>query len=182
VRGYIDDSDPSNIDRVGHRAWATNPTMLRTGFGHEKGFTAMWATDTSRPTVPDYTFVAVPPAGHAPGPWFGATWAWSVALNPARFDAPVPERVKVRVEPVGEDFLPTGPPLAFDFSNVKSDSVGIPYLLIFRPVEVSLEPGRRYRVLVEGLAHKGKARDLRYFVEFFDLPYVTPAVPGAASR
>jgi len=157
-----------------------NPAMLRTGFGHEKGFTAMWAMDAGRASVPEFEFVSVPPAGHAPGSWFGPKWAWSVSLNPARFDAPVPGRVKARVEPMGEDFLPTGPALALDFSNVQPDSVGIPYLVIFRPAEVSLEAGRRYRVTLEGLTHKGKRRDVRYFVEFFELPYVVPALPGPA--
>ena len=34
IRGWMNDGDSSNIDRVGHRRWCINPTMGATGFGH----------------------------------------------------------------------------------------------------------------------------------------------------
>jgi hypothetical protein len=181
VRGYMDDSDPSNVDRVGHRCWCMNPAMQRTGFGHLDGFTAMWAGDRSRAQVPEVAFVALPAPGFAPAPWFGPRWAWSVSLDPKHFDAPVTGRTKARIEPVGAEFLPTGEPLALDYENVKQDSVGIPYLVVFRPAQLSLDPGRRYRVTLDGLFHKGKPIELRYYVEFFDLPYVEPSIPGTSA-
>ncbi len=180
VRGYMDDSDPTNIDRLGHRCWCLNPAMLKTGFGIVKRFTAMWATDDSRPKVPDYPFVSLPPPGHVPGPWLGARWAWSIGLNPTHFDAPLEDKVRAVVEPVGEDFLPSGDALQIDFANVQQKSVGFPYLVIFRPAGLSLAAASRYRVSVTGLTHKGKPKALRYFVAFFDVPYESPKLPKAA--
>ena len=48
--------------------------------------------------------------------------------------------------------------------------------MIFRAGQISLDAGRRYRVTLRGLTRKGKPKPLRYFVEFFDLPYETPKV------
>lgn len=177
VRGYMDDSDPSNIAKVGHRCWCMNPSMLKTGFGHKQGFTAMWATDKSRPKVPDLEVVSLPPRGYVPAAWIGARWAWSASFGPKHFDAPRAEQVKVLVEPVGADFLPIGSALKLDYARVKQESVGMPYVVIFRPVGISLDTGQRYRVTVEGLTRKSKPKPMRYYVEFFDLPYVFPKLP-----
>src|SRR5208337_1811763 len=38
---YMSDSDPGNIDRLGHRRWCINPTMQKTGFGKSGSFSAM---------------------------------------------------------------------------------------------------------------------------------------------
>ncbi len=178
VRGYMDDSDPRNIKSVGHRCWCVNPAMKKTGFGHKDGFTAMWGTDESRAPVPDYEFVATPPPGFVPGPWYGERWAWSAALNPKHFDVPVATKVRVRVEPVGDDFLPLGTePLPLEAVSVLKDSIAVPYLVIWRPRGISFAPGRRYRVTLEGLTYKGKPKPVRYYVEFFDHAYERPRLP-----
>lgn len=175
IRGYMDDSDARNIEKVGHRAWCINPKMSHTGFGTVDRFSAMWSISGGRKRVPDAPFVAVPPAGHAPGPWFGTHWAWSCSLSKAHFDAP--GKVHVEVVPVGETFLPAGEPLTLNHQSVLQKSAGIPYMIVFRPVGISLKEGARYRVTIEGLTAKGKPRMLRYFVSFFDLPYVAPRLP-----
>ncbi len=177
IRAYMDDSDERNIAKVGHRAWCLNPRMTETGFGTVGHFSAMWSISNDRKDVPDYEFVACPSAGQAPAQWFGTHWAWSASLNPAHFDAPKPGSIKVDVRPVGATFLPTAAPLALDHLSVLQKSAGVPYMVVFRPVGVSLEPGTRYCVTVDGLTHKGKAKTLRYFVAFFDFPYVAPRLP-----
>ena len=45
---YMNDSDASNIARVGHRRWCLNPAMLKTGFGITGRWSAMWSFDSSR--------------------------------------------------------------------------------------------------------------------------------------
>ncbi len=180
IRGYMDDSDARNIAKVGHRAWCMNPKMTSTGFGTVDRFSAMWSISGDRKKVPAYDVVACPPPGYAPGPWFGTHWAWSVSLNKKGWDAPKTGAVHVEVEPVGATFLPTGKPLKLNHLSVLEKSAGIPYMLVFRPVGFSLEAGTRYRVTVQGLTSKGKPRLLRYFVEFFDLPYEQPRVPRGA--
>ena len=178
IRAYMDDSDERNIGRVGHRAWCMNPAMTRTGFGTVDRFSAMWSISSERKDVADYEFVSCPPAGHAPGGWFGEHWAWSVSLNPKRFDAPAANAVRIEVVPVEETFLPSGAPLVLENVSVLDKSAGIPYMLVFRPVGVSLAEGLRYRVTVEGLQHKGKPTTLRYYVDFFDFAYVPPQLPA----
>lgn len=176
IRGYMDDSDARNIEKVGHRAWCINPKMSHTGFGTVESFSAMWSIDGGRKSVPEYDFVALPPAGHAPGAWFGTHWAWSCSLSKKRWDAPKGD-IRVEVVPVGETFLPAGEPLKLNHQSVLTKSAGIPYMIVFRPVGFSLDAGTRYRVTIDGLTSKGKPRQLRYFVTFFDLAYPAPHVP-----
>jgi len=70
VHGYMNDSDPGNIDRVGHRRWCLNPRMGKTGFGAYGNYAAMWSMDGSRTEVPDFDFVAFPPRGYMPVEYF----------------------------------------------------------------------------------------------------------------
>lgn len=182
VRGYMDDSDPTNIDRVGHRCWCLSPPMAATGFGHTNGFTAMWAFDKARKPEPDIAFISVPPAGYMPAAWMGAHWAWSVGLSSKHFDAPQEAAIVIEVVPVGVDFLPTGPALPLEAKYVKTESVGLSYLLIFRPVDLQLEVGLRWRISVDGLTWKGKPRPLRWFTELVDIPYESPRLALTADR
>ena len=48
VWGYVDDSDASNISRVGHRRWLLNPKMKQTGIGAVDRFYAMYSKDQAR--------------------------------------------------------------------------------------------------------------------------------------
>ncbi|MEZ6010030.1 MAG: hypothetical protein R3F05_20025 [Planctomycetota bacterium] len=182
VRSYMDDSSPKNIDRVGHRCWCLNPRMAATGFGHTEGFCAMWALDTARAPEPDVAVVSLPPAGYMPAAWMDADWAWSVGLSAKHFDAPQAAAITIEVVPVGEDFLPTGAALPLDARNVKTESVGLPYLLIFRPVDLKLDVGQRWRISVDGLTWRGKQRPLRWFTELVDIAYEVPRLPQAAGR
>jgi hypothetical protein len=164
VDSFMNDSDERNIAKLGHRNWCVNPAMLRTGFGAVPGFSAMWATDASRPQAPAFETLAFPPPGHVPLDFFGTSWAWSLWLDPADFPAPSRDRVLVEIVPVAADFLPSGPALELDHLAVLTESAGIRYSVVFRPGRIALEDGARYRVTVSGL---GPKRPLRYFVEFF---------------
>lgn len=169
VPAYMDDSDPSNIDRVGHRRWCLNPTMVKTGFGASGRFAAMWAHDGSRKDVPDFDYVAYPAAGYMPLYYFGPRHAWSVSLNPKKFDKPEPGAVKVRIIPVGDDFVRREAPLPLDHMGVSSEGMGLRDCIIFRPKELELEDGKRYWVEIDGLTKGGKPVPVRYVVHFFEL-------------
>ncbi|MGC4004406.1 MAG: hypothetical protein QM811_15330 [Pirellulales bacterium] len=99
VHGYMNDSDKSNIDRVGHRRWCLNPKMSRTGFGLTSGFSAMWAMDGDRTEAFDYDYTAFPPPGLVPNAVFKKDYAWSVTPNPDKYKLPEQAKVKVRVFP-----------------------------------------------------------------------------------
>src|SRR5262249_46281589 len=109
VDDWVWDSDPSNIDRLGHRRWCLNPSMAKTGFGASGKYMAMWSHDRSQKSIPDIDFVAWPPRGFAPVNLFQADSAWSVSLNPQKF-RPAPDSVQVRIVPL-DDKLARGEPL-----------------------------------------------------------------------
>lgn len=173
VKLFMGDSDPGNIDRLGHRRWCLNPAMQKTGFGSYGGYTAMWSFDSSRAEVPDYDFVAFPPQGLMPKAMFVKDWAWSVSLNPKKYAAPAKEQVKVRITPAQLDtrngVLQKGPqPLVIDYFNVETSGFGIPNCIIFRPANVVIEPNALYAVEIAGLQDAGgQAATLEYVAGFF---------------
>ena len=48
VDDWIQDSDPDNIARVGHRRWSLNPRMLEVAYGARSKYTVMYAHDQAR--------------------------------------------------------------------------------------------------------------------------------------
>jgi hypothetical protein len=150
VDGWMEDSDASNIDRLGHRRWCLHPAMRRTGFGHSGAFTAMYALDNSRTDVPDFDFVSWPPPGPTPVELFDRGAAWSVSLNPLRYNPPGDD-VQARVYAADGQGYPAGEPLPLNYSHVNRQDRGIPNCLIFRPAEVVSQPGRGYVVVIDGL-------------------------------
>lgn len=160
IDAYMNDSDESNIDRVGHRNWCLNPPMLRTGFGKRGGFSAMWSFDSSRSSVPKWKIVPYPAPGWYPVEYFGPRHAWSVRLNSSAFPKPKQEEVEISILQLDDEFLPMGEPLELDHFGVRG------HLLIFRPRELQVLPGYRYRVSIAGLHGPKKGEPLSYLVEF----------------
>jgi Cysteine-rich secretory protein family len=166
VDGWMKDSDQGNIDRLGHRRWCLNPAMARTGFGRSGTFAAMYSFDRSRRRVPDFDFIAFPARGPMPVSHFGRSWAWSVSLNPKKY-RPLGKNVSVKVFPVDARGKKTGDSLRLSHLGVNNDPFGVPRCGIFRPDGLNLNPGRRYRVEIEGLTGaNGKPASVRYTTEF----------------
>jgi Cysteine-rich secretory protein family len=168
VDTWMDDSDEGNVGRVGHRRWCLNPLMQKTGFGRSGQFSAMYVFDQTREKVSDYDFVAWPPAGLVPVEYFKGSMAWTVSVNPKKFNKPGDD-VKVSVYPIdkGEKSKIA---LRMKSTVVEKNAFGIPNCIIFRP-ELPVKLGRGYFVKIEGLT-KGKdqaAAPLEYTVEFFSL-------------
>lgn len=172
VDSFMDDSDESNIDRVGHRRWILNPPMLKTAFGGSGAFAAMRTMDTSRKDVPDWDFIAYPTRGFMPAGFFAPHYAWNVSLNPRKYAKPVKSEVKVAVRPIPakaadlEGFR-RGRALELDYFNVNNDGFGVPCCVIFRPAGVNVSSGARYWVCIEGLkSTRGQDVKVEYLVEF----------------
>lgn len=164
IDSYMDDSDPSNIDRVGHRRWCLNPPMAKTGFGRSGRYSAMWSFDASRAVVPDYDATLYPPRGYVPVSYFGRRHAWSARLNPSHFGRPRIAELEIAVHRLDDWYAPSGEPFELDYRGVSGSTV------IFRPADLELEPGARYWVEIRGLEPKGKRGDdrLAYLVEFVE--------------
>ena len=177
VDGYIFDSDPRNIDRVGHRRWCLDPVMLQTGFGESGKFSVMYAFDMSRRNFPDFDYVAWPCAGYMPVTFFGHNYAWHVSVNPHKYLAPTLD-VKAAIYPLlasgpgVPDPAKRGPALALDYLHIDDKPIGqLNNAVIFRPKNLNFNgPQTRYWVEITGLKKKdGSDAKIEYLVDFCSL-------------
>lgn len=181
VDQWMDDSDFSNIDRLGHRRWQLNPAMGKTGFGavyDASGslHSAEYSWDTSGSGV-DYNFIAWPASGNFPAVdrVFNTETAWSVTLNPSKYQTPSLSAVSVTLkrQSDGKSWTFNG---SEDYSygiygryfNVETGGYGVNNCIIFRPDGVGRYDGV-YTVTITGLrTRSGGAETLSYQVDFFD--------------
>lgn len=162
VDAYMNDSDPRNIERVGHRRWCLNPGMKFTGFGEAGRFSAMWSFDQSGGGARGLDAVLYPPPGYVPVGYFGARHAWSISIIRGR--QAKKQDARIRIVALDEFYLPAGKPLEIDFLNAQNGGPGIANCLIFRPSGLVVEAGRRYWCEVS--LDAGKTLAYRYLVEF----------------
>jgi hypothetical protein len=165
----MDDSDPRNIEMVGHRRWCINPALQKTGFGKSGRFSAMWSFDGSQPSVPDYDFISYPSPGYMPIEFFGPRHAWNVSLHPKKF-LPPSDSVKAQIYEVDQFLYKVGEALPLNYHKVTTNGPGLRQCLIFRPEKFKLADGQRYMVEVQGLQSiVGQPVALRFLVVFVDL-------------
>jgi hypothetical protein len=161
IDGYMDDSDPSNVDRVGHRRWCLNPPMKKTGFGIVDRWSAMWSFDESRGKT-DWTVVAYPAPGYYPASHIVDHAAWSVRLRDLPFQEGRIEGLVVEVYALDEDYV-RGAPMRLDHRSVFGGQV------IFRAQDMVCAPGRAYEVRIGKEGKRSPEILLHYLVEFVDL-------------
>ncbi|MDO4551493.1 MAG: hypothetical protein Q4C96_09630 [Planctomycetia bacterium] len=174
VRGYMNDSDPSNISRVGHRRWCINPGMSTTGFGEFGEYSAMWSFDRSRDLSDyDFDFIAFPARGLTPINMIESDWAWNVSLNNKKYKLSAsPENVKVHLSPAKFNpktakFVKGNRTLPVDSLNVSQDNIGLQPCVIFRPTGIKLQPGMAFHVKIDGFEDmEGNPADIQYWVLF----------------
>ena len=181
VDGWMDDSDPSNIDRVGHRRWIINPAMGTTAFGTEGKYAAMYAFDGSLKSVPEWDLIAYPTRGAMPVQFFGARHAWSISLNTRKYALPPQSELAVSIHALGAKAEPQGDPLTLDYFHLDTAGFGSGPAVIFRPKDLPLGQAGSYVVTLTGLKDKsGTAVTIRYQVNFVNLPQVAEGSEGAA--
>jgi hypothetical protein len=149
--------------------------MLKTGFGAERsGYSCMWSMDFSRKNLPDFDFIACPPRGLMPTSYFKSGDAWSISLNPKKFQKP-DASVKASVTPVGFDpasstFQRESPPLEIESVKISLENFGTGPCVIVRPKNVRVADGSAYIASVSGLKTiDGQDAPIEYLVAFFDL-------------
>ena len=81
----MDDSDPSNIQWLGHRRWLLFPALAKTGMGYADERSDTYVFDWSRVEPVDYDAEPLPCAGDFPVQMFSADTAWSITLNPDEY-------------------------------------------------------------------------------------------------
>lgn len=146
VDQWMDDSDASNIDRIGHRRWCLNPPLQKVGFGHDGGYSAMWSMDESGGSPRNLEFVCYPPHGYTPVDLFSANRAFSVGFR--KGSVPKKADLRVSVIPLDEDWLPAAAPLELDWCAPAEGGFGNVPCIVFRPVGIDVTIGRRYRIEV----------------------------------
>ena len=174
VDAFMDDSDASNIATLGHRRWQLNPTLGKVGFGYAvsgRGYSRYVAEkvfDRSGAGC-DYDFIGWPASGSFPAQLFDGDTAWSVTLNPAKYQAAVKSALTVTLTRESDGKTWTFSSRGSDgFFNVTSSGYGEGYCVIFRPEGVDDYMGT-YTVRIEGLkALNGQdVEDFTYQVDFF---------------
>ena len=186
VDGFMEDSDASNIAMVGHRRWQLNPTMGKVGFGTAGRFVAEKVFDNSG-TGCDYDFIAWPASGNFPAKeeqhtLFGGNYAWSVTLNPKKFQNPSLSSVSVTLtrESDGKswELNQSTRDTSGDYFNVELSGYGVSNCIIFRPSGIDQYSGT-YTVEISGLrTSTGQpVSDFSYQVNFFDASATTQPDP-----
>lgn len=182
VMSFCDDSDESNIDRVGHRRWVLNPKLGKLGFGYAEivkngtteAFVTMQVFDHSSEDNNTCRYVAFPSAGYFPNNFFDSLQAWSISLNPEFYSLGKcnPTVKLVRVSDSKEwSFSSRDKDKKGKYFNIDKAGFGFPYCIVFRPdglLDILKSP--EYRVTVSGLVDKsGVNTVLEYEVDFFTL-------------
>ncbi len=181
VDGWMDDSDPSNIDRVGHRRWILNPAMGTTAFGTEGKYAAMYAFDGSLKSVPEWDLVTYPTRGAMPVQFFGGRHAWSISPNMKKYVLPAQSELAVTIRALNAKAEPQGDPLTLDYFHLDTGGFGSGPAVIFRPKDFPLGQAGSYAVTLTGVKDKsGAAVTISYHVNFINLPQVAEGAEGAA--
>lgn len=166
VDAYMDDSDKSNIDRVGHRRWCINPRMGKTGFGYESKMSAMWSFDKSG-KAPKMDFVSYPARGYMPIEYFSAKHAWSISPLKTRLNKNM--KPKINIYPLDKNHI-KGKPLEISYMNVETGGFGSGACLIFLPKNAQVKHDVRYwvEISLDG-AKKRPSTDFEFLVHFIDI-------------
>ena len=187
VDSFMDDSDASNVDALGHRRWQLNPEMGKIGFGYvtvSSGY-GRYVTekvfDRSGAGC-DYDFIGWPSSGNFPNNLsaFDRNTAWSVTLNPEKYRTPLNQgdvTVTLARESDGKTWTFQGSGYTASssgaFFRTDRSNYGVSNCIIFRPDGVEMYEGV-YTVTIDGLkSASGSPVDFSYQVDFFDPDNIT---------
>lgn len=165
VLGYMDDSDSSNIDRLGHRRWILNPSMEQTGMGQVNRCSALYAFDNSfgKTSINGVCW----PAQTMPTEYFDGTQAWSWSSGEKIAD---PNAVNVTLTRGSDGATWSFSSSSADgFFNVENSNYGKPGCVIFRPNDLKIKSGDSFTVNITGTG-----KTVNYTVDFFALDPPTP--------
>lgn len=182
VKGFCNDSDEGNIDRVGHRRWVLNPELKEIGFGYatrnnkdlEEAYITMQVFDRSNKELLEKNYIAWPAPGYFPLNVFGSSQAWSVSLSSTYYNLskcnPKVQLVRLTDNKTW-DFSMKDKDKKGNFFAIEKSGFGMPYCIIFRPDQINdLLFKREFKVKITGLVAKdNRPSSIEYEVRFFNL-------------
>ncbi len=167
VEGYMHDSDPYNIERVGHRRWCLNPSMKETGFGIVNYTSAMYVFDESRTGATEKGICW--PAQNMPIEYFVSEDlirfygypAWSITMGKFVNESDIKVNLVRKSDSAEWNFSSTSADGEFYVDNSGCGQIGC---IIFRPSDISYSAGDVFDVKIEGMEET-----VEYSVNFFSL-------------
>lgn len=167
IDSWIDDSDQSNRDRVGHRRWLLWPELERMGYGESGRFAAGHVIDGGGGSSDaDVPFVAFPPRGLMPLELFAPHYCWHASPDPERYTVGKDARLEIR--PYDPRSGETGEAIPLQFQNVDTQGFGKRPAVISQPEQFALKRGAMYQVTVTGVTKKqADAPDIRWVTVFY---------------
>ena len=188
LKSCMDDSDPSNISRVGHRRWLMNPRLKQVGFGlsTRRGYAVTYLIEefgkTGALSPKEYAiykrwlkwpirenFISWP-SSKRPHPltYFYKNSAWSVTLNSEVFEKINRKNLRVKLTRLSDN-------RAWNFDSFTSNgdfyiaekNIAYDECIIFRPNNISgYKPGEQWRVEIFGLKSNSRNVNIAYNVRF----------------
>ena len=167
VYGFMDDSDGSNIDRVGHRRWILNPALGSVGFGACSSFSGMAVFDRSNRSASQDGVCW--PAQEMPTELFdlqGTAWSYSTSKTTS-----TPSAVTVKLTRLRDGTVWNFSSSSSDgYFNINQQGYGQSCCVIFRPtISETAQDGDTYQVEISGLTVP-----VSYQVHFFSLEKQEP--------
>jgi hypothetical protein len=170
IDDYMDDSDESNIQRVGHRQWILNPGMLKTGFGYCDGFSALYSFDQGNKNDKNWLYIAYPGPGYYPHSMLHDDAAWSLSLNTQKCKVGDARSIAITVSELDDHFAVTSTTAARIVAEAMCPAGGAWPCIIFHPGIKQLE-AKKYVVSVKGIrSTTGAPAPLNYLVDVRDMP------------
>lgn len=162
---YMNDSDSSNLSRIGHRRWCLNPDMQETGFGLVDRYSAMYSIDKGRTDAIE-TGVCWP-AQNMPVEYFKSlisyynSPAWSISMGMDLNESDIKVSLIRKSDLKEWNFSSTSADGDFYVNN---DNIGQKGCIIFSPSDISYSAGDVFDVRIEGMEEP-----VEYSVSFFSL-------------
>ncbi|GEM_PF-1733338 len=174
VLGWMDDGSASNVPMLGHRRWAINPKMGKTGFGfasRNNTYFGTYAAEYSFDNSGTGTQTNVAwPARYMPIEFFGKNIPWSLSVG-----SKIANPSGVTVTLTRQSDSPSGAGTwtfsgsntysaasSGEYFNINNENYGQEGCIIFRPANIEYKVGDKFNVSITGATSDA----INYSVEF----------------
>ena len=183
IKRLMDDSDVSNIERIGHRRWQLLPNLKEFGVGFVTTdalytyYTVVKVFKNLETVSRSYETVNWPSETAFPMEFFDKYTPWSVTLNPSIYDVTNSLNIQVNIKNISSghiwSFDNSDKALEGEYFNIETSGYGVPFCLIFRPDPTTFDGyslETTYEVTIENLYKvDGSLVTLTYDTQFFNL-------------